>query len=253
MTATTEATAHTITGISAKQFEALDLVFNGDTARLMTASGTGAKAEASFADVHAATALITAHRDGLDKKTGFPGQQLNAVLEKIHKTFVPAQDDAPADAPYGVETDADRAKVAQAKAAVAQKQKEAADLKAAEEAEKKAAALAKEKEAKRKAEAEATEWITVDRKRRYANVITQVWNLAHAECPEAPKVFEDLGANGPVFEWAAVCLEHDEKGFYRRKDIAEANAADPWIFCGGCAHTLGGLLDVARTTAAKQK
>ena len=233
MTATTEATAqntpvaHTIKGLSKTQFEALDLVFNDTnaTAELLTVSGDSA----TFADVHVATTLLTNHREGLDKKTGFPGQQLQAILNKIHKTYQPEAEQA-----------------APAKSAKELK----AELKASKDSkkaiEKAAKDLAREAEEKRKAEVEATEWIIVDRKRRYAEVVTQVWDLKHPECPESPKAFDKFGANGPVFEWAAVCLEHDERGYYRRKDIAEANAADPWGFCTKCAEAMGETVNVAK-------
>ncbi|WP_242883999.1 hypothetical protein [Actinomadura litoris] len=235
MTATAEATAqstatpHTIKGLSETQFEALELVFSGEsaTAELLTVSGDAA----IFADLTVAETLINNHREGLDKKTGFPGQQLKAVLNKIEKTR-PAEKK-----PTAAEL---KAKTKESKAEVKANQ----DAKKRQEEIRRE--MAKEAEAKRKAEVEACEWIIVDRKRRYAEVVTQVWNLKHPECPESPKAFDKFGGDGPVFEWAAVCLEHDERGYYRRKDIAEANAADPWGFCTKCAEAMGETVNVAK-------
>lgn len=86
-------------------------------------------------------------------------------------------------------------------------------------------------------------YVIVQRKRRYANTTTRVLDLKHPECPVTPV---KLGEAGPVMTWAAECTDHDERGYYRRKDIAEANAADPWIFCTTCAANMGEYVPVKR-------
>ncbi|MGH3620837.1 MAG: hypothetical protein ACRDQ5_03480 [Sciscionella sp.] len=89
-------------------------------------------------------------------------------------------------------------------------------------------------------------YVIVERKRRFANVTTRVLDLKHPKCPVQPRAFADFGVDGPVFEWAAECVEHGEMGFFRRKDIAEANVADPWDFCSTCAHVMGDMVEVKR-------
>lgn len=91
---------------------------------------------------------------------------------------------------------------------------------------------------------ELPEYVIVERKRRFANVTTRVLDLKHPACPVAPV---QLGDNPALqMTWAAECVDHDERGYYRRKDIAEANAADPWIFCSTCATAMGDYNPIKR-------
>ncbi|GAA4151786.1 hypothetical protein [Actinomadura keratinilytica] len=90
---------------------------------------------------------------------------------------------------------------------------------------------------------ELPEYVIVQRKRRYANTTTRVLDLKHPACPVTPVKLDEAG---PVMTWAAECTDHDQRGYYRRKDIAEANAADPWIFCHECATAMGEYIPVKR-------